>query len=109
MLIVYILQMLIPSKVETYSLQTHQSHPNVWYSIPFALRETFGSAITKLFFGGFLWQGFAFATATLSSETWTYALITGCATTRITIRRQQGSKDKKNMAGNNIIIIITTT
>jgi hypothetical protein len=49
-----------------------------WYSIPFAFRETFGSAITKLFFGGFFWQRFAFATATLSSETWTYALVAGC-------------------------------
>jgi hypothetical protein len=51
------------------------------YSIPFAFRELFSAAITKIFFGGFLWQSFAFictSSSSSSSQTWIiFALVTG--------------------------------
>ena len=62
-----------------------------WYSVPCALREIFGAGSTKLFFGGFLWQAFAFLCLTGSSTqppdstswkypdstSWIYAVATG--------------------------------
>ena len=54
-----------------------------WYSVPCALREIFGTGSTKLFFGGFFWQAFAFlcltgnSTPPHDSTSWTYAVATG--------------------------------
>ena len=47
-----------------------------------ALREVLGTAITKIFIGGFMWQGFAFicyygSNQVVSSDSWIYALVTG--------------------------------
>ena len=52
------------------------------YAFFSALREIFGTAITKIFIGGFMWQGFAFicyygSNQVVSSDSWIYALVTG--------------------------------
>jgi len=51
------------------------------YMLP-AVREIFGTAITKIFIGGFMWQGFAFicyygSNQVVTSDSWIYALVTG--------------------------------
>ena len=53
-----------------------------FYTFPYALREIFGTAITKIFTGGFMWQGFAFicyygSNQVVSSDSIIYALVTG--------------------------------
>jgi len=55
---------------------------NKLYTFPYAFREVFGTAITKIFIGGFMWQGFAFicyygSNQVVSSDSWIYALVTG--------------------------------
>ena len=44
-------------------------------SVPFALREIMGTALTKIFWSGFFWQLFSFAAA--GPTYWTFALASG--------------------------------